>query len=253
MMEYASDYNQYVLPARLNTTILTSSQLYWWSPFLIGNELGHADMTSNATRELATQTIVKILTCPAADHTLDPPANNTNNEFTGDYTYNENLGAVDLTTTPPTITTPFERLVQVPSNVVVMTDMDKAYAEGLNLSTTEESTLSIFLQPNYLLGNHLTPPAGWATQPPNMWIPHTKGTKANVLFIDGHISTLSPNDFVLPGSGASINTSTTPWTYNQGTGNSVPNMPLQTWMIDYYKAGNNPPWTFPWIKGAPSL
>jgi hypothetical protein len=57
----------------------------------------------------------------------------------------------------------------------------------------------------------------------------------------------------MPNTGASIITTTTPWTYNKGTGNTVPNLPTQSWMIGYYKAGNNPPWVFPWIKGAPSL
>jgi prepilin-type N-terminal cleavage/methylation domain-containing protein/prepilin-type processing-associated H-X9-DG protein len=242
MMEYASDYQQYVVPASMKTTILTSSQLYWWSPVLIGNELGHTDMTSNASRQLAMQTITKMLTCPAADHSLDPTPATAGNNYYGDYTYNENFGYIDFRTTPPTVTTPFEKLSQVPANVVVMTDIDKSYAEGIGFS---ETNLSMFLEPNYLLGNHST----WPAQPPAMWIPHTKGTQANVLFLDGHISLVTPNDFVLANSGGSIQTNTIPWTYTP----SASGIKTRDWLVGYYKASATPKWQIPWIKGAPGL
>jgi hypothetical protein len=179
MMEYASDYQQYVVPARLNTNILTSSQMFWWSALLIGNELGMGQntLTSNTARQLAQSQINKFLTCPSADHSLDPSLGTAGNNYYGDYTYNQNLGCADLTTTPVTITTPFVRVSQVPGNVVVLTDIDKAYAEGLGLGSSEETNLSVFLEPNYLLGNHST----WTASPPCMWTPHNKGTQANFL------------------------------------------------------------------------
>jgi hypothetical protein len=98
MMEYASDYQQYVVPARLNTNILTSSQMFWWSALLIGNELGMGQntLTSNTARQLAQSQINKFLTCPSADHSLDPSLGTAGNNYYGDYTYNQNLGCADL-------------------------------------------------------------------------------------------------------------------------------------------------------------
>jgi prepilin-type processing-associated H-X9-DG protein len=204
---------------------------------------------SDQQRALAEQTIVKILTCPSADHSLDPtPFSATNTSGTGywgDYTYNQNLGCYDYSSSTPTTEsnyTPFEKFNEVPGNVVVMTDIDKTWAEA---NGTSETNLSIFLEPNYLLGNHST----WPASPPNMWVPHNKGTQANMLFIDGHISLVSPNDFIMPGSGGHINTSTVPWTYTP----SPSGIQTKNWIVGYYKAGNNPPWVVPWNKFAPGL
>jgi len=270
MMQYVTDYNQYLPPARFKTSAghpyyqpgIGNYEPYWWSPLIIGNELGHTNLTNDATRSLATQAIFKILTCPSADHSLDPPPSNTGDIYMGDYTYNQNFGCTDYTSATPTFQsnyTPCEKLTQVPGNVLAMIDMDKAYAENVApTSTLSQADLSIFLEPNYLLGNHDAPPTGWTSHPPCMWTPHSKGTLANALFVDGHISTVSPNDFVLPGSNASISTTTIPWTYVQGSGSSVPNLPTKSWIVGYYKGQNNAnnppnPWVFPWIKGAPGL
>lgn len=256
MMEYTSDYNGYILPARMTETL---SQFYWWSPQLIGPELGHSQYANDIERALAEQTIVKILTCPSADHSLDPVPGSTNNAngtgYSGDYTYNQNFGCYDFTNATPTLEsgyTPFEKLSAIPGNVLIMTDIIKTYSEAIGGSETNQS---IFLEPNYLLGNHGGGP--WtASSLPCMWIPHTKITQANALFVDGHISLVKPNDFVLPGSGASINTNTLPWTYNQGNGSNIANLPTLQWIIGYYKAQNPPlpnPWVDSWIRGAAGL
>jgi prepilin-type N-terminal cleavage/methylation domain-containing protein/prepilin-type processing-associated H-X9-DG protein len=246
MMEYATDYHQYVLPARVT---VTGAQYYWWSPYYVGLELGQGNYSNDAHRALAEQTIVKILTCPSADHSLDPTpfstANASGTGYWGDYTYNQNFGCYDYTAATPTTAsnyTPFEKLNEVPGNVVVMTDMDKAWAEA---NGTSETNQSIFLETNYLLGNHST----WPAQPPNMWVPHNKGTQANMLFIDGHISLVSPNDFIMPGSGGRISTNTVPWTYTP----SASGIQTKNWIVGYYKAGNSPPWVTPWNKFAPGL
>ncbi len=239
MEEYADDYRQAALPARIT---VTNAQFYWWTPAFIGNELGHNNFSSSAQRNLAEQTIVKILTCPAADHSLDPSANLAGNGYWGDYTYNQNLGDENFTTTPTTVTVPYQKFNQIPNNVVIMTDINKAWAEA---NGTSETNLSIFLETNYLLGNHST----WPSSPPNMWIPHNKGTQANMLFMDGHISVVSPNDFVMPGSGGSIKTNTIPWTYLPNT----TGVQTKNWIVGYYKAGNTPPWVTPWNKYAPGL
>jgi prepilin-type N-terminal cleavage/methylation domain-containing protein/prepilin-type processing-associated H-X9-DG protein len=241
MMEYADDYQQYVLPSRIT---VTSAQYYWWSPAFVGQELSHGDFSSSAARNLAEQTIVKILTCPAADHSLDPTPGAAGNNYWGDYTYNENLGDINLTTTPITVTAPYEKLNQVPGNVCVMTDIDKVYVESQNGS---ETNTSIFLETNYLVGSHTT----WSSSfGPGMWVPHNKGTQANMLFMDGHISLVSPNDFVLGGQSpaGAIKTNTIPWTFVPST-----SVQLKNWIVGYYKAGATPLWQPPWNKYAPGL
>ncbi|MGA2443020.1 MAG: hypothetical protein ABSH08_18870, partial [Tepidisphaeraceae bacterium] len=167
--------------------------------------------------------------------------------YWGDYTYNQNFGDMNFTSSPVAINTPFEKFNEVPGNVLVMTDIDKQYGDYYSSPPKYETNMSIFLETNYLLGNH------WATwsvpfQAAFMWFPHTKGTQANGLFIDGHVSLLSPNDFVLPNGGA-INIKTIPWTYTP----SISGIQTKNWIIGYYKAGNSPPWVTPWNKFAPGL
>jgi prepilin-type N-terminal cleavage/methylation domain-containing protein/prepilin-type processing-associated H-X9-DG protein len=257
MMEYAADYHNYVIPAsyKVDDPILGNAQFYWWSPLLIGQELMHNDLASNAARQLAVQTITKILTCPSADHSLDPTLAQAGNNFYGDYTYNQNFGYYDFTSTTPTTSsnyTPFEKLNQVPGNVIVMTDIDKSYVEANPANPSKyESNACIFLEMNYLLGNHSTT---WSTTSSAcMWFPHSKGTQANVLFMDGHIATALPNDFVMPNLGANINIKTVPWTYTLNGAAVTTTLPTKDWMVGYYKAGGNPLWQIPWVKGAPSL
>ena len=248
MMEYTDDYPTWVLPARIT---VTNAQYYWWSPAFVGNELSHNDFSSSAARNLAEQTIVKILTCPSQDHSLDPLPSAGGNGYWGDYTYNENFGCIDVTTSPPTITAPFEKLNQIPGNVVVMTDINHGWlmANGAN-SGGFLTNYSMFIEPNYLLGNHY---ALWTSSPPGsgafMGTPHNKGSQANMLFMDGHVSVVAPNDFVIPNSGGSINNSTIPWTYTPAY-NTVQ---TKNWLVGYYKAGNTPPWADPWNKYAPGL
>jgi prepilin-type processing-associated H-X9-DG protein len=132
-----------------------------------------------------------------------------------------------------------------------MTDIDKAYYEA-NIAT-DLSNESIFLEPNYLLGNHSTWTAP-GNSPPCMWVPHVGGTKANMLFMDGHISTATPNDFILStaaAKGANINTKVIPWGYTPPTGSStISDSSLKSWIIGYYKVGNSPLWVDPWVQGA---
>jgi prepilin-type N-terminal cleavage/methylation domain-containing protein/prepilin-type processing-associated H-X9-DG protein len=266
MVMYSSDYKGYVLPAREQIQQgASNAQLYWWGPGLLGQELNQGAYDNDAERYQAFQHLVKILTCPSASHELDSiittVANTTN--YYGDYTYNQNLGEIDLTPTAAAGEngiTPLEKWSKVPDNVAVMTDMDKAWpmANGAG-SVSVETNTSTFLEPNYLLGNHVSP---WtAASPAFMWVPHVSGTKANMLFMDGHISTVTPNDFLLPSaiaSGASINTKTTPWTYKPSA-SGITDAMLKSWIVGYYKNGNNantpptPPWVDPWIQGANGL
>jgi prepilin-type N-terminal cleavage/methylation domain-containing protein/prepilin-type processing-associated H-X9-DG protein len=248
MMEYVDDYQQYVLPARVT---VTSAQYYWWTPQFLGQELGHSNITNDAQRALGEQTIVKILTCPSADHSNDPTPgssqNSTGTGYWGDYTYNQNLGCEDFTQTNPFTAngyTPFEKISQVPGNVIALTDIDKSYALTDAGYTGGLTNISMFLEMNYLLGNHST----WPGNPPCIWFPHTKSSAVNVLFMDGHISLVTPNQFVMTGGG-SISLNTIPWTYLPST----TGIKTKDWLVGYYKANNNPLWVTPWNKYAPGL
>jgi prepilin-type N-terminal cleavage/methylation domain-containing protein len=254
MMEYVDDYNGYVLPARFDVTPdptkpASHVDWYWWTPALIGRELFHgSDDPSSAARNLGEQTIVKMLNCPSADHSLDPSPGAAGTGYFGDYTYNQNLGRIDFTPLPPNppiVTNPFQKITQVAGNVIIMTDFNKAWAEANGGS---EVNSSIFLEMNYLLGNHSAPP--WSSSTfPSIWFPHTKITQANVLSMDGHVSLVSPNDFLVPGSGGNINVKTIPWTYTP----SYSGIKTKDWVVGYYKAGNNPPWVVPWDKTKPGM
>jgi prepilin-type N-terminal cleavage/methylation domain-containing protein/prepilin-type processing-associated H-X9-DG protein len=257
MMEYASDYHNYVVPSSYKATdqILGNVQFYWWGPTELGQELMHDNVSSNAARQQAVSVITRILTCPSADHTGNPTLAQAGNNYYGDYCYNQNMGYYDFTSATPTTAsnyTPFEKLNQVPGNVLVLTDINKndAPPAGDPTSTTKwQTNTSIFLEPNLLLGDHDTT---WVAHAPSIWFPHVKGTMCNALFMDGHVSTVGPSDFLLPNSGASINLKTIPWTYTAGTGGTF-DANVKNWIVGYYKANNNPLWVYPWIKGAPGI
>ncbi len=265
--EYAADYSQYLIPASLkygasNTPELGNAQLYWWAPNLLGQELMHNNLSNKTQRDLAEQTIMKILTCPAANHDGDPSPAALGDSYCGDYTYNQGMGYYDFTSgTPTTISnyTPFEKTSQVPGNVLLLTDINKndaGPAADQNSIGKFQTNTSIFLEPNYLLGDHDA--TFWQMNAPHMWFPHTKGTTANALFADGHISVVQPNDFVLPGSGASINIKTIPWTYTPGTQGAFDAL-TKNWIIGYYKGQNNAstpptnPWVYAWDKNKPGI
>jgi len=273
MVMYANDYRNYVLPAREQINQGTgNAQLYWWGPGLLGQELGVGAYDTDAQRFAAEQRLVKIETCPSAQHDLDSVILAYNNgvptDYYGDYTYNQNLGEIDVSSTASTGEngiTPFEKWNQVPDNVLVLSDMDKAYVMANGGTHSSETNESTFLNLGYLLGCQTS--TTWSSGgPPCMWVPHVGGTKANMLFMDGHISTLAPNDFVLPAARAttSINTKKVPWVYSANfpvsysTWNTISNGvnqgPLQAWVVGYYKNSASPPvWENKWVAGIPGL
>jgi prepilin-type processing-associated H-X9-DG protein len=187
--------------------------------------------------------IVKYLTCPSQQHDADPASGiigGTGTDYWGDYVYNSNLGDWDMTKSPPS-GIPFWKLSEVPGNVLVMSEINKGY----QISQTFNASVSEFGNLTYLLGTHS------AGTPGQMGVPHDSSSRANCLFADGHISLLAPQDFVdnTKGSGGSINTQTTPWSYSP----SQTGVKLLNYISGYYKPANNPPWVYPWQKGAPAL
>lgn len=231
MQEYSVDYRGYVVPA---SETFSNQLLYWFSPELFGQELG-GNNAYNTSNNANNQVLInKILTCPSAVHDLDGVSANGGG-YQGDYTYNLNLGAIDYRQSPPVQNPPLVKFTQVPGNVLVMTDMDKTYSQGEGIQLWQ---MAAFSNITYLVGSH----TAWSSSPPNMWIPHNKQTTANCLFMDGHISSLTPTQFVVSGSGGSINTSSTPWTYNP----SSSGIQLMGWLTGYWKNGA---WSTSWQWG----
>jgi prepilin-type N-terminal cleavage/methylation domain-containing protein/prepilin-type processing-associated H-X9-DG protein len=236
MMMYANDNRQYMMPARLT---VPKAQYYWWSPAYLGSELARGNYSNNSGRNNDEQVITKYLTCPSASKDLDTFGAGLGNGYVGDYTYNFNLGVMDLTN--PANDIGFWKLSQVPGNVLVMTDLNKATQVSGGANTVNSS---IFMKPADLLGTR----SGGI---PSMGIPHASNSRANCLFADGHISLLAPQDFIdnTNGSGGTILTTTTPWSYAP----SQTGVKTLNYIIGYYKPSNNPPWVYPWQKGAPAL
>ena len=180
--------------------------------------------------------------------------------YTGDYTYNGAMGSISISSTGVASfgsnQSPYEKVSQVPGNVLLATDTIKAYCWANGGQQWRQET---FGNITYLTGQHFA--GGWnapAGQIPDMWFPHTKSTQANCLFMDGHVALVLPDDFLIEPNGGDINinlakSTTTPpmWTYTNATGMSSPN--FKGWLCGYYKYGANPVWQTPWDKTKPSL
>jgi len=228
MQIYSTDNRQAVMPAQIKTVAMGNVAVYWWSPGVLGTTMHFSD--SSTAFNQAEQAIAKILYCPSASHDLDVTGAAAGTGYYGDYTYNHNLGDFDYRTTPATINVPMSKTTQVPENVVVLTEINK--------SLSNQWQQSVFLHMGEMLG------VSGASQPNKMNTPHARLTKANFLFADGHISLLSPNDFIK--QPCQIITST-PWSYLPSR--STVNSNQLDYLVGYY---NGTYWYTPWKRGVPA-
>jgi prepilin-type N-terminal cleavage/methylation domain-containing protein len=244
-VEYQDDFQQYVLPASQSSP----GGLYLWSDAnMLGNELTNTDVSNPTVRAMNEQNVDKILTCPSADHTLDVTGSGN---YTGDYAYNGNMGAITVPATgATTISPPVPRASAVPGNVIIATDMIKAYSEA-GAGVGNQWRDSVFGTMENLLGNssgvHGNGTGAWNAANianPDIWFPHTQNTQCNVLCMDGHIALVSPNQFVQP-NGGSINIKHIPWIY----------LPAGNLVTRDYLVGawNGTAWTTAWNKYLPGL
>jgi prepilin-type N-terminal cleavage/methylation domain-containing protein len=246
MMLYSTNNHQYVLPANI-----TSS--YWWSPDLIGTELNHGDATGSM-RNKNEQTVAKMLVCPSAFHGLDLDPALAANNYWGDYVYNQNLGKVDYSTTPISVKAPLVKTSVVPSNVVVMSDIDKEYwnsTYGGGAGATNLWRESVFTSMGQWLGfsSSTWGPGGTPPTPAFMGIPHVKRTSANVLCMDGHVSLIVPNDLIVENSGTSINSTKMPWTYSP----AYNQLQTKDWLVGKQATVSGQPVVTLWDKTKPGL
>jgi prepilin-type N-terminal cleavage/methylation domain-containing protein/prepilin-type processing-associated H-X9-DG protein len=256
IVAYEDDYRQYVLPARMSTP---TQEYYWSDPNLLGNELGHSDVTG-ALRAKNEAFVTRILTCPSADHSLDWMGTGS---YTGDYTYNGNMGVIQIANNGLVQITgsPFEKVSEVPNNVLLMTDTIKAYCWA---NGGQQWRDQMFGTISYLLGYQNVPWNTGAGNCPDMWFPHTKSTQANCLFMDGHIALVRPDDFLIEPNGGNININLTQsktnppeWTYTNSTSPSLSTPNVKAWLVGAYNTGTPPKtppfWSTPWDKTKPTL
>src|SRR5262249_25532777 len=151
MSLYANDYHGYWLPARLKENVGTSATtFYWWSAGLIGNELRQNDPTA-ANLNAQEQVIAKYLQCPAAQDDLDTNGKSAGTHYWGDYTYNSNMGDMDYSVSPATGNCPYWKQTQIPGNVLIMADNNKA--ARIIMGQTPDGG-SMFANVTYLVGSH---------------------------------------------------------------------------------------------------
>jgi prepilin-type N-terminal cleavage/methylation domain-containing protein len=232
----------------------------WWTAPLLGAEMNRNNQSGTSTgangQNINNNTVIKAaLTCPAANHSLDPSFD----DFTvggtglaplyfGDYSYNYYMGVDKWGTIStslalgPELFAPNVKLTQVPGNVMIMTE---SFKPGL-IGGTGNWKATI----NYkaYFGGSYSQAQGWvvtgwgtlvATQnlgPINaspapqvtcnrVGTPHNQGTKCNCLSMDGHISLVNPYTVCMApgaptgasGAVASPSTPATPYVYDSNT------------------------------------
>jgi prepilin-type processing-associated H-X9-DG protein/prepilin-type N-terminal cleavage/methylation domain-containing protein len=199
---YALAFKGYDLPAKAGTG--SDQNFNWWGIDTLGAALGvqrygntGADQTDTVDR------IAKMIDCPSIVRDRDPAASY---KYSGDYTYNNNLG--DYRGEDPTDTTNypkyhpwafFKKRVNVPGNVVVALDT------AAQIAKDDDRFQSL---------SDLTTTSGTSRPYPRGGNPH-RG-KANVLFHDGSVRTVTAYDPT-----------------------KTPNTELADWMIRYPQPGDS--------------
>jgi prepilin-type N-terminal cleavage/methylation domain-containing protein/prepilin-type processing-associated H-X9-DG protein len=167
---YASMFKGYYIPSTGGTG--SAQNFNWWGIQMIGSTYGvKRTGGSGAEQSSAVDRIAKMLDCPSTDRGLPTPGS-----YSGDYTYNSNLGDFRGENTADTTNYPtyklwafFKKTNMVPQNVIVAVDVSAPIAANDDRFRTLNDLTSI----NHRAGR-----------------PH-KG-KANFLFSDGAVRLLDP-------------------------------------------------------------
>ena len=176
---YAVAFKGYTMPSTAGTG--SAQNFNWWGIEVLGAALGvNRYGTNGASQVDAVDRLAKMIDCPSTDRDKDPAIS-----FTADYTYNGNLG--DFRAHDPTLSQAdhdkyapwafFKKRTQVPGNVVVA--LDAAAIIGKD----DDRFQSV---------SDLTTTSGTGRPYPRAGHPH-RG-KANVLFHDGSVRTVTAYD-----------------------------------------------------------
>jgi prepilin-type processing-associated H-X9-DG protein len=197
---YALAFKGYDLPSKAGNG--SARDWYWWGINTLGAAMGYQRYgNTGADQQDTVERIAKIIDCPSIDRNKDA---NPTLSFSADYTYNGNLG--DIRGEDPADSSYasyhpwafYKKRVNVPGNVVValdaaesVADNDDRFASLGDLTTTSSS--------------RPYPRAG-----------HPHRGKANVLFHDGSVRTVTAYDPT-----------------------KTPNTELADWMIRYPQPGDS--------------
>jgi prepilin-type N-terminal cleavage/methylation domain-containing protein len=208
---YATDYKGYAVPCRWHISTPTAADIQFFEPFFLSQELNKSrgDFSpggSGAARALNAAGIINLLfRCPAADHSSDPTQQDVINlaksVYDGDsidYTW---MGYYDYTKNPVE-QAPFLKVTQIPGNVIIEMESHKPNVMQSGGAFVPITGLGGNDYKDYFQKNTelwvTDPKAGsGAPTPQNLaplriGMPHTKGTKMNVLSADGHVALVNP-------------------------------------------------------------
>jgi prepilin-type N-terminal cleavage/methylation domain-containing protein len=204
-MEYAAEYRGYFIPCVFQGP---SAEYDYFEPTILGPLLqktkGMQGTGSGTSRVKDVAAIIKqVFTCPAADHTSDPNADDTtatgsipSNGYWGDYVYNQWMGTYKFDTASNTGFSfmPYMKTTQVPGNVIIEMESYKPNYPG---PAGTNSAGALFKTYFSAFGNIFTTNmvSGKKASLLSLWevgTPHIKRTKMNVLCADGHIATVDP-------------------------------------------------------------
>jgi prepilin-type N-terminal cleavage/methylation domain-containing protein len=199
---YSAQNRTYVMPAQPGSGSGTA-RTFWWNVENLGALMGvKGDTSTTAGQTAINDRAAKILDCPTIESPRPLFAGATATTYTGDYTYNSNLGdfryytAVNAGTADSANTMlwgQFKKWNQVPQNVLIMLD-------GPALSSKDDD--------RFMALGDLTKASGTSRPLPRAGYPHKRNTRTNALFSDGVVRLIKA--------------------YNP---NETPNTELADWMI----------------------
>ncbi len=201
---YANAYKGHVLMCRLQTNNEEEG-------FSDGVLLGSIMKINTGDRGKDTAHLIKqLLTCPAANHSLDPNTEAAqasgagSGHYYGDYIYNAYMGTMknDNDGNPSWEYMPNPKITQVPGNVILLMESWKPQVtpDGGTVLAAGDGVANgykaYFNQKTDIFATSAGLPRTWTYN--RIATPHRKNTMMNVLSADGHISLVDPRkDFCL--------------------------------------------------------
>jgi len=178
VMNYATEYDGTILPARTQTG--SSQSFMWCGVDVLGPEIGLNRIagSTGALQVAQFQKVQQLIHCPAQQ--IDPNANavaaGTTLGVVCDYTYNQNMGDPFGSQVNGAPKFPCQKLASLRPDLMLITELHPYQERGKNDYNYDNVDRLLALQNPPDSTNHGTTPMGGA--------PHAGATKANILFVD---------------------------------------------------------------------